>query len=725
MNGTANGSAPRASGIGFGSALTLFLALQILIPAFIVFDLYRRAMQAEKDHVEEAFFQQIERGLADKLAWLIEHGQVHANALTRAASQTAWLDRPPTLFPQVASGLMQVPRVRAVHLVASDGTLLESLGTASADLFRTVVRSGRAPVLVSSDGLACRVTGPEGSPYLCLVFDTAAVQAALLDEWKGILTRDPDALLLYSAYDAAAGTWRHRPIGGGPPRLASLTADPAFLRELNPRLQGAPKARTTFFLPWQGSLLGVFAAPQGNGMTQVVFQDAAGAQDRLHHIRRLFMVRIILAGVGMLLLAWVFSHLLGTPIRRLAETCRQIEAGEGAGTVPLSPFREMNLLGTSLIRMATALETRLESTNRELVEQHKRLNALFQSIPDAIYLLDPPLNVVLANPEGLRRLGLPRLPETGLPLEEPRASLIAKIFESPQGLIEELHFEPTRTTYKVVVSRLVDLYGVCFGYLVLERDISLEKEIDRMKSEFVSNVSHELRTPLTSIRAYTEMLLDGEAETDEQRREYLEIVSSEAERLTRLVNDVLDLSRIESGRQLVRMAVIDPVRVARHSCQVMERWAEKRTHHLVFENLLPETRVVADKDLFEQALLNLLSNAIKYTPPGGRISLTCRREKDEARFEVADTGIGLSEEDRQRVFQKFFRVENDLVKAAGGTGLGLVLVQEIARLHGGRVTVDSTVGKGSTFTLCLPLKEGLASVPPAPPAPAPPAPANP
>ncbi len=243
------------------------------------------------------------------------------------------------------------------------------------------------------------------------------------------------------------------------------------------------------------------------------------------------------------------------------------------------------------------------------------------------------------------------------------------------------------------------------GIVVILRDITREKEVSKKKSEFVAHVSHELRTPLSSIRAYVEMLVDGEASDEQTRKEYYDIIQTSAERLGRLIDNMLNISRIEAGTVRINKEPIAVSVVVKEACDVMRPPAEQK--NITFtEHLTPVIyRVSADRDLLYQAVLNLVSNAVKYTPDGGHVTvkMTAREEQRNMLIEVIDTGAGIPEEDLPHMFEKFFRVEKNK-QMAKGTGLGLNLVKQIVeQVHGGQISLRSEVGKGSTFAITLPL----------------------
>jgi len=236
-------------------------------------------------------------------------------------------------------------------------------------------------------------------------------------------------------------------------------------------------------------------------------------------------------------------------------------------------------------------------------------------------------------------------------------------------------------------------------------DITREKEIARMKTDFVSNVSHELKTPLASIKAYIEMLIDGEAEDEQTKCEFYEIISGETDRLHRLIENILNISRIESGVVKVVREPISLTGVVKRVLDVAAPQAKLKNIELE-ERLAPVFyQVEADQDMIYQAAMNLVSNAIKYTPSGGKIvvEVMVDERRGVAACAVADDGAGIPATDLPHIFEKFYRVKANK-KLAKGTGLGLTLVKHIVEsVHNGELSVTSEEGQGSTFCFELPV----------------------
>lgn len=259
-------------------------------------------------------------------------------------------------------------------------------------------------------------------------------------------------------------------------------------------------------------------------------------------------------------------------------------------------------------------------------------------------------------------------------------------------------FETTNRTIRNVATGRVQ------EFLTISRDITSRKEAERLKDELVSTVSHELRTPLTSLRGFAELMLKRQFPPDKQR-EFLSVIHGEALRLTNLINDFLDLQRIESGRQHYDFTTLDLGALIHQSLSVFSGAQSLHTFRLHLPTDFPPVR--ADRERLQQVFANLVSNAVKFSPDGGVITIGAREQEREALLWVSDQGLGIPVEALPRLFSKFFRVDNQETRRIGGTGLGLALVKKILEAHRGRIWVESTEGQGSTFFFTLPLGPAL------------------
>jgi signal transduction histidine kinase len=242
------------------------------------------------------------------------------------------------------------------------------------------------------------------------------------------------------------------------------------------------------------------------------------------------------------------------------------------------------------------------------------------------------------------------------------------------------------------------------GLGVTYRNVSKEMALARLKSDFVSNVSHELRTPLSLIRLYSETLELGRLSKPEKLQEYYQIIRKESERLTALINNILDFSRIEAGRKEYDFRETDLRELVANTLESYRYEIEQHGFTLE-EKIDPVPPMRVDREAMERSLLNLVNNALKYSQDHKYIGVNLYRENGSVKLEVIDHGIGIPSREQEKIFEKFYRVGDPLVHNTKGSGLGLSLVQNIAQAHGGEVSVDSTPGQGSKFTITLPLTE--------------------
>ena len=270
-----------------------------------------------------------------------------------------------------------------------------------------------------------------------------------------------------------------------------------------------------------------------------------------------------------------------------------------------------------------------------------------------------------------------------------------------EALSKDWRFQPVFYILALLLVLSVTLFG---AYLLL-RDVRREVRMAEMRSQFVSSVSHELKTPLTAIRMFAETLRLGRSKSQKAQEEYLDTIVSESQRLTRLLNNVLDFSKIEEGKRIYRPEPASLSEILQTSARAMEYPLNQQGFklHVHAEEGLPEVRV--DRDAIEQAVLNLLHNAMKYSGGSRDIELRLRKKDNYALIQVIDRGVGIDPKEKERIFEKFYRVSSEENKRLPGTGLGLTLVSHIVQTHGGRIEVESEPGKGSTFSIYLPLEK--------------------
>ncbi len=296
-------------------------------------------------------------------------------------------------------------------------------------------------------------------------------------------------------------------------------------------------------------------------------------------------------------------------------------------------------------------------------------------------------------------------PAASAPLEGDLGDVSVELRLADAGALDELARSRTRLyLWALLLLVLVLAGGIAWLVIITVR----EARLTRLKTDFVSSVSHELRTPLTSIRMFVDTLLLGRTRDEAERREALSIIAAESERLTRLTERILDFSRMEAGRRAYRFEpqqVGELVRAALDACRPL---IEERGFSVESDIPAGLPPVPADRDAIIEVLVNLLSNAVKYSPDSRRVEVSARAQAGQVLIAVRDFGIGIPASEHKRIFEKFYRIDHPVTLAAGGSGLGLSLVRYIVSAHGGEVVVDSAPGKGSTFTVRLPLQRGPA-----------------
>ncbi len=431
---------------------------------------------------------------------------------------------------------------------------------------------------------------------------------------------------------------------------------------------------------------------------------------------------LVLSVALVLLFALYLSRAIVRPVRRVAHAARGLAAGDLAARVPRSGDGEVAELGGAFNTMAASLEEgrgrieeqrrALEASVRRLEEQEARVRAVLDATPDAIAVLDASGRTVLENP----------------PMRSVRTALVHSVGAGgghrtpvsggdgdgdPTGEVrDELELVGTGRTFARYVAPVGGRSGVPAGRLVVLREITREREADRVKDEFFALVSHELRTPLTSILGYLELVLDDEREgLAEAPRRHLEVVQRNARRLLRLVGDLLFVAQVEAGTLALTTGPVDLARVTREAVEAAGPRAEVREVALVSE-LSPVALSAGDRDRLGQVLDNLIVNAIKFTPAGGTVRVRLRAEGGTAVLEVADTGRGIPEREQAHLFDRFYRAASATSGAVPGVGLGLAIVKAIAEAHGGRVTVRSTEGQGASFAVELPGARAQPAPPP-------------
>ncbi|HHB90136.1 MAG TPA: sensor histidine kinase, partial [Anaerolineae bacterium] len=340
-------------------------------------------------------------------------------------------------------------------------------------------------------------------------------------------------------------------------------------------------------------------------------------------------------------------------------------------------------------------------------DKKQELETILSGIGDGVLVVDGDLRVVLMNPVATRIFNLPAPPPDGAPLperlrQEPIYELLNEIRESPDGSrMQEIELAPRGSdqlrTYQALATPLV-VGNALQGIATVLRDITTQKELERMKSNFLSVVSHELRTPLHAIKGFVNIILMGKTgPVTEIQRDFLETVQEQTNNLQRLIDDLLEFSRLESGRVTLRLQPVDIPVVIEAVVEKLILSAQSAGVSLV--NHTPEDipTIMADPWRLEQVVTNLVDNAIKFTPAGGSVTVAAEDVGDYIQVSVSDTGIGIPHEQQERIFDRFYQVDSGANRQYKGTGLGLTICRHIVEHHRGRIWVESEPGQGATF----------------------------
>ena len=416
---------------------------------------------------------------------------------------------------------------------------------------------------------------------------------------------------------------------------------------------------------------------------------------------QLFLIIVQSLLVGLLisvLLSFLLSKTMIIPIERLTERAEQVSAGDFGSTIAVESSDEIGILTTTFNNMAAVLEDTLE----EVASERNKLDTLFLHMTDGVISFANDGSILTSNPAASQMLGRE-----------------VSFYDYDALFGQELPFQKVMSLQRpnfvsrelTVGERILELYlapvsdGEDGGAMAVMHDVTAQRKNEEMRKEFVANVSHELRTPLTNVRSYAETIRDMDDIPRDMEHSFLDIIISETDRMTHIVQDLLTLSRLDSGRtdiKMVRFSLYDAIESV---CRAVELEAQRRGHTLVREygDTLPA--IVGDRNRLEQVMMNVVGNSIKYTPDGGTITVDAGVRGQNVWIEVSDTGIGIPQKDRERIFDRFYRVDKARSRESGGTGLGLSIAREIVLRHHGTIALASHDGPGTTVRIVLPMRQ--------------------
>jgi len=426
----------------------------------------------------------------------------------------------------------------------------------------------------------------------------------------------------------------------------------------------------------------------------------------------IILFTLLLAGV----VAFYISRYITTPIAEFTKSATEIARGKFSHRINVKSDDEIGKLAKLFNYMTTEIRRLNEMNLAQIIAERNKTQTIIKHIADGVIVTDPNLKILVLNSAAERWFDL----QEGVAIEKPLSNFIDEpkllhlIQEATANNFAELPSVEIEVKEKsdwkprilqANAARVLHETEGLIGIATILRDITQQKEIDRMKTELVSMVAHELRSPLTSISGFSELLLDPEIDK-EQSTDYAKIILNESTRLGELINKFLDISRIESGRIQPQKTKVDFVETVQMVIGNNAYLAAQKGIIVDFHEPSAPTFVWADNGMMEQIILNLFSNAVKYSPNNTQIDILLERDNELVIFQVKDQGFGIPEKDLQNIFNKFYRVtENEKVREVSGSGLGLSLVRQLVEIHNGKIKVESNIGGGSIFSIYLPILE--------------------
>ncbi|MFB5191216.1 ATP-binding protein [Alicyclobacillus fastidiosus] len=433
-----------------------------------------------------------------------------------------------------------------------------------------------------------------------------------------------------------------------------------------------------------------------------VSQQMSVLEQPVHRMRNLIIFDTVLAIVLATGLAFVVSKNLSRPLVEMNKAAEEMALGHFSQRVEVVTHDEVGRLGNTF----NALAGELAKTIEQLSIERDQLSSILSSLQDGVVATDKEGRVTLANPPALRRLRSMSVAERGIATMEKLPERLMMLFSHVTDFEEPVVQEATWEGRSLAITML-PLYEVdgtqMRGTLAVLRDVTEERRLDRLRKDFIANVSHELRTPLSMMQGYAEALLDDISDDPEMRRELTEIIHDETLRMKRLVNDLLDLAQLESGQFQMNMDTVDFSLVMRRVARKFQALAQD--YGVGFELRIENEAMImdADVDRMEQVFTNLLDNAFRHTSEG-KITFSSDISGRYVYVRVSDTGAGIPEEDVPYIFERFYKADKARTRSRSGTGLGLAIARHIVTEHGGDILVESTIGKGTTFTVILPIQ---------------------
>jgi two-component system phosphate regulon sensor histidine kinase PhoR len=420
----------------------------------------------------------------------------------------------------------------------------------------------------------------------------------------------------------------------------------------------------------------------------------------VNHVTRTIILATVIIAVLAVLAVWIITRAMTRNIRKLTRAVKGITGGELGQKITIPTKDEIGQLALAFNEMSANLKTTVDTLSTE----KNKLNNILANMADGVIMTDAEGDIIMANLAAGRLLGFKEENINGKPaIEVVHDHEIDEILKQclSTGREHTIQFEAgiTRRFLRVIAVPLRN-QGKSSGVLLLLQDLTELRNLQTMRRELVGNISHELRTPITGIKAMVETLQSSAIDDKQVAKDFLYRIESEADRLAQMVAELTQLSRIESGQAELKMEPVSLNALADEVLVEMKPLAEKQ-HVTLSKQLSPDLpSVKVDRERIRQTIVNLVHNAIKFNNPDGSVTVATNHDNKSVSLSVADTGIGIPEDDLPHVFERFYKA--DKARTVGGSGLGLAIAKHTIQAHGGEISARSQEGKGSTFTFILP-----------------------
>lgn len=423
-------------------------------------------------------------------------------------------------------------------------------------------------------------------------------------------------------------------------------------------------------------------------------------ENSVNSIIIIIITAMIIAAVLVILAAWFITRLITRPIRELTRASREIASGEFGNKISVGTKDESGQLAHAFNEMSLKLKEMLATVS----EDKARLAGILDNMADGVLLTDNEGNIILTNNAARTLLSMGKKDTAGRPLIEAVREfefneLLGTCLKTGQESIAQFESSTSNRFLRVITIPFKD--DSPGGALLLIQDLTEVRSLQTMRREMVGNISHEFRTPLAGIKAMVETLQNVAADDREAASDFLSRIEVEVDRMTQLVAELTELSRIETGKAELELEPVDVNSLVEEAISQLKPQAERQNLAIDMSlgNNLPV--VTADRERLRQVMVNLIHNAIKFNRPNGSIIIKTKSSENKVNMEVSDTGIGIAKDDLPHIFERFYKADKS--RAGQGSGIGLAIAKHVVESHGGKIRVRSEEGKGTTFTISLPL----------------------